>query len=84
MPTEPHFVLEDILLVCQTINVFGDQAAKSLTSGQPLALSELDRADLEEAFKLMRHALDRVQPLVATPFKEMHNWTLHERDYPFP
>lgn len=84
MHTEPHLVLEDVLNACQTINVFGEHASQSLTQGQPLLMSEHDRLELQEAFTLMRNALDRVQPLVARPFSEMHNWTLHDEDYPFP
>ncbi|MBB6155256.1 hypothetical protein HDC30_002479 [Pseudomonas sp. JAI115] len=83
MQTEPDLVADDVLNTCQTLNVFGEHASRSLIEGHSLPLSERDRAQLQEAFNLMRHALDRVQPLVARPFKEMHNWTLHDKDYPF-
>ncbi|MHC8346702.1 hypothetical protein [Pseudomonas sp. RT6P73] len=37
MHTEAHFVLEDVLMACKTLNMFGDLAIKNLEHGIPKA-----------------------------------------------
>ncbi|CAI8757791.1 hypothetical protein [Pseudomonas zeae] len=80
---ESDLVLENVLKACQALNIFGEHASRRLLGGESMSLSERDRTELAEAFTLMRDALDRVHPLVSRPLSEMHNWTLHNKDYPF-
>ncbi|VVP61555.1 hypothetical protein PS870_06370 [Pseudomonas fluorescens] len=70
MHTEAHFVLEDVLIACKTINVFGDLAVKNLEAGIPNDLVEEEKDELERAFKLMRLTLDFVNPLITASFDQ--------------
>ncbi|MBB6158519.1 hypothetical protein HDC30_005777 [Pseudomonas sp. JAI115] len=64
MHTEAHFVLEDVLVACKTLNAFGDLAAKNLENHHPIDLTDEERDHLNRAFKLMQMSLDCVSPLI--------------------
>ncbi|MBV7515848.1 hypothetical protein [Pseudomonas sp. PDM25] len=68
MHTEAHFVLENVLIACKTINVFGDLAVKNLETGIPIDLMAEEKDELVRAFKLMRLTLDFVDPLITASF----------------
>ncbi|WP_414927258.1 hypothetical protein [Pseudomonas zeae] len=67
MNNEAHSVLEDILMACKTLNVFGDHAAESLENHQPIDLTAQEKDELNRAFKLMRLTLDCVHPIINVP-----------------
>lgn len=70
MHTEAHFVLEDVLMACKTLNIFGDLAIENLERGIPNDLADDEKEDLARAFKLMRLTLDCVNPLIAATFDD--------------
>ncbi|MDI2146193.1 hypothetical protein KBJ94_29530 [Pseudomonas sp. ITA] len=65
MHAEAQCVLEDVLMTCRTLNVFGDLVIDHLKQGLPNELDDEEKADLERAFKLMRLTLDCVNPLIS-------------------
>lgn len=75
MHTEAHFVLEDVLLACKTLNIFADLAIDNLEHGIPNDLADTEKQDLERAFSLMRMTLDCVTPLIcATADETPRKW----------
>lgn len=64
MHNEAHFVLEDVLMACKSINAFGDRAAQTLENDLPIELTIEERSQLHRAFKLMQFSLECVSPLI--------------------
>lgn len=70
MHTEAHFVLEDVLMACQTLNTFGDRAIKNLEHGIPNDLDDVEKDELQRAFTLMRLSLTCIHPLISASCDE--------------
>ncbi|MCP1489769.1 hypothetical protein J3D48_006179 [Pseudomonas fluorescens] len=70
MHVEAHSVLENVLITCKTLNVFGDLAIDNLQQGIPNDLADGEKEDLKRAFRLMRLTLDCVNPLITATFDE--------------